>query len=735
MKKLLLLTFNFLYVFISIETKGQTTPIIDSILITNNIDCNGELADIMIYVDNDTNSLGCFPNCGPLVSYQVKGFTAVTFGVASAFASSITTGSSIPVNGTNEGTYYVIIVDSLSFVTAFPPSQQFFSNGTPWSTVLAHPSVYDVDTIVLTAPQELSNSLFTQTTNQCFGDCNASELVSISGGTLPYFVNLVPIYATDTLFENLCAGTYNYTVTDVNGCQLSSSSPTEINIIQPPDFSVNGSVTSDYNGQDISCYGASDGELTGLVVSGTNAPYEYSLDNFNWVSNPVFSGLSAGSYNIYYRDINLCLNDETLTLNQPPDFSISSTFINPSPILNDGEISLFVSGGVSPYTYLWTNGSTLPNVSGLSAGTYNCTITDDNGCSEFITFSLSSTIISNDTAVCDSFNGSLYALGAELSGITADDGHSGVVDLGFTFNFYGQSYNQIVISGNGYLTFDLSQANQYSPYSINTPIPNPGSMPENAIMCPWQDMNSGIGGNITYETVGVAPNRKFIVTWCGVPMFSCTSLLHTSQVVLYETSDKIEMFLENKPVCSQFNGGNAVQGLVDATSTFFDIVVDPPSVLPRNFPLQWVAVNEAWEFLPNHPANSYQINPIAYIPVIAGQNIWSNANGDILGFGSTLSVNISSTNTYFANYNGDCTTSSSYDSITIIVNYCGCTDPLASNYDFNANTDDGSCTYSTVCSEPIPTGLFASNIVHNRATINWDNMNDANCTVDQYRIK
>ena len=520
MKKLLLLAFTFLYVFISIETKGQTTPIIDSILITNNIDCNGDLADIDIFVDNDTNALPspqCNPNCGPLISYQVKVFIQAPFGFVLVNESSQTTGYSIPVNGINEATYHVLIVDSLSFSTVFPSNYFFFS--WQWPTVLAHQSVYDIDTIILTAPQELSNSLFTQTTNQCFGDCNASELVSISGGTLPYFVNFVPIYDTDTLFENLCAGTYNYTVTDANGCQLSSISPTEINIIQPQDFSINGSVTSDYNGQDISCYGASDGELTGLVVFGTNAPYEYSLDNFIWVSNPVFSGLSAGSYNIYYRDINLCLNDETLTLNQPPDFSISSTFINPSSsFLNDGEISLFVSGGVSPYTYLWTNGSTLPNASGLSAGTYNCTVTDDNGCSEFITFSLSSTIISNDTAVCDSFNGSLYALSSELSGIAIDDGYGGVVDLGFTFDFYGQSYNQLLISSNGYLTFDLSQANQYSPYSINTPIPNPGSMPENAIMCPWHDMNPNIGGNITYGSVGIAPNRKFIVTWCGVPI-------------------------------------------------------------------------------------------------------------------------------------------------------------------------------------------------------------------------
>ena len=51
-------------------------------------------------------------------------------------------------------------------------------------------------------------------------------------------------------------------------------------------------------------------------------------------------------------------------------------------------------------------------------------------------------ILSNDTVACGTFNDTLYALSAELSGIAADDGHSGVVDLGFTFNFYGQSYNR-----------------------------------------------------------------------------------------------------------------------------------------------------------------------------------------------------------------------------------------------------------------------------------------------------
>ena len=69
----------------------------------------------------------------------------------------------------------------------------------------------------------------------------------------------------------------------------------------------------------------------------------------------------------------------------------------------------------------------------------------------------------------------------------------------------------------------------------------------------------------------------------------------------------------------------------------------------------------------------------------------------------------------------------------------GCTDPTACNYDPLADFDDGSCTYTgcgpTTCTEDAPTGLSATGVIQNRATINWDDMNDSLCTVDQYRIK
>ena len=141
---------------------------------------------------------------------------------------------------------------------------------------------------------------------------------------------------------------------------------------------------------------------------------------------------------------------------------------------------------------------------------------------------LNAQIISNDTVVCNTYQDTLYALGSALSDMQSDDQHDTVVAIGFPFVFYGNTYNYLVISGNGYVTFDTTVANSYSPWGINTAIPNPGSMPENAIMSPWHDINTGAGGQVYYGMSGIAPNRFFIITWCHVPMFSCTS----DQIVL-----------------------------------------------------------------------------------------------------------------------------------------------------------------------------------------------------------
>ena len=65
----------------------------------------------------------------------------------------------------------------------------------------------------------------------------------------------------------------------------------------------------------------------------------------------------------------------------------------------------------------------------------------------------------------------------------------------------------------------------------------------------------------------------------------------------------------------------------------------------------------------------------------------------------------------------------------------GCTDPLATNYDSLATADDGSCTYTASCSSPSIIGLGVSNVIHDRVTLTFDDMNNSSCRVDQLRIK
>ena len=66
--------------------------------------------------------------------------------------------------------------------------------------------------------------------------------------------------------------------------------------------------------------------------------------------------------------------------------------------------------------------------------------------------------------------------------------------------------------------------------------------------------------------------------------------------------------------------------------------------------------------------------------------------------------------------------------------YDGCTDSLALNYNPLATIDDGSCIYYN-CQEPAPTNLFTNNIIDNKATVNWDNMNSNSCMVFKYIIR
>ena len=206
----------------------------------------------------------------------------------------------------------------------------------------------------------------------CFGNSTGSIDVSVSGGTLPYTFDWDDIVGTDDGEDraSIAAGTYTVIVTDGNDCTAQSTF-----IIAQPAAGIMPSVIA----TDVNCFGGSDGSVD-LTVSGGTAPFSYLWTDGETTQDII--GKSEGMYTVTITDASGCTNSATATVDQPSlALSASSTQVNVS--CNGGanaSIDLTVVGGTTTYTFLWSNGATTENLSGLSAGTYSVIVTDANSC-------------------------------------------------------------------------------------------------------------------------------------------------------------------------------------------------------------------------------------------------------------------------------------------------------------------------------------------------------------------
>lgn len=179
-----------------------------------------------------------------------------------------------------------------------------------------------------------------------------------------------------------------------------------------------------------------------------------------------------------------------------------------------------------------------------------------------------------------------------------DDSQQGPFNIGFNFCFFGQTYTQFYVGSNGWISFSGGQPTTFT----SSPIPTGNALvPKNCIMGPWQDWYPGVGGQgqIKYQIQGVAPCRKLVVSWIGVPMFSCTGNQGTFHIVIYESTNIIENHIQNKPACTQWQGGTSVQGIHNLTGTL-GITVPGRNSTP------WVANNDSWRWTPSGPV----VNPV-----------------------------------------------------------------------------------------------------------------------------
>jgi len=233
-----------------------------------------------------------------------------------------------------------------------------------------------VKNFVITSPSLLDLSNFSSTPVLCFGNATGSATVSPTGGTTPYSFswNTNPVQTTSTA-TNLTSGSYTVTVTDASG----SASQQTVVVSQP-----SAALALTASGTSILCNGQASGTASAGASGGTGTI------SYAWNTTPVqtgatASGLMAGTYNVVATDANGCTANQDVTLTQPA-LALSSTASQSNPSgfgLSNGSAAVTAAGGVAPYTYAWSpsggNGST---ASGLTAGTYTCTITDANGCTD-----------------------------------------------------------------------------------------------------------------------------------------------------------------------------------------------------------------------------------------------------------------------------------------------------------------------------------------------------------------
>ncbi len=208
----------------------------------------------------------------------------------------------------------------------------------------------------------------------CYGD---SAMISAYplGGTNPYYILWQDSSTTTSTIVQ--AGEYNVKVTDNNGCTKIDS----ILISQPDSISLSTNVI------DISCNGLSDGSLRITVDSGGTQPFFYSDDNLmSLQASNFFDNLGSGSITISVIDINNCTNQIIAMINEPSLIIGSVATTDASCYYAcDGTATATIIGGTPPYSQSYLGN----NPSSLCAGLYNLIITDNNGCQNTLSFTIS----------------------------------------------------------------------------------------------------------------------------------------------------------------------------------------------------------------------------------------------------------------------------------------------------------------------------------------------------------
>ncbi len=350
--------------------------------------------------------------------------------------------------------------------------------------------------VTIDEPSVISIGTVSSTEPSCNGGSDGEVIISTTGGTPGYSYNWTGGDA-DSIGNGFAAGTYTVTVTDANSCTTSQ----DFTLSQPPVFSA--SITAS---TDLTCNGADDGTATAEGFGGT-APYTYAWSDGQ--TDAAATGMTAGTHTVTVTDAGACTVTQTVTLAEPTALVASVTFNNDVGCNagNDGSATASGSGGMSPYTFQWSNGESNAIAVMLPAGTPTVTVTDVNGCTATETVTINEpTLLTASISVAT--DASCY--GADDASATAQ-GSGGTTNYTYAWSS-GDNTAQAINLEPGVYTCTVTDANGCTA-TVDTVLNEPDTLIGSISAGTNVSCNGGNDGSITATAAGGTPGTGYTYTW------------------------------------------------------------------------------------------------------------------------------------------------------------------------------------------------------------------------------
>ncbi len=342
-------------------------------------------------------------------------------------------------------------------------------------------------TQAVTQPTQLSSTISASNVT-CNGNSNGSVTFSVSGGTSPY-TYVWSNGATTQSLSNVAGGTYSVVVHDANGCSITNS----ISVIEP------AAIVLDITSTNVSCNGGTNGTVT-TTVTGGSGTIIYTWSNSATTAN--LTNVGAGTYSVVITDGNLCTASASATVTQPTALVLNGTVSNVSCSGgSNGSVAITVNGGVFPYSYSWSNGATTQNINGVTASTYNVTVTDANLCS--ITASFTITAPSAITSSVVGTNATCHGSGDGTATLTVG---GGTAPYSFLWSNFEATQNISGLSAGTYYVIitDANGCTKRDSVIITQPVAIVVGISSTDVTC-----NGGSNGTVTITVNGGIGNISY----------------------------------------------------------------------------------------------------------------------------------------------------------------------------------------------------------------------------------